>query len=189
MPGIMEFLFGGGDSLEKINNFSPEQQGAYQQIMNALFGPGAQGGGAYGQATQSLMDLLDPSSEAYEKFAAPYMRQFNEEIIPGLAEQYAGLSPQGGALSSSGFGQALGSAAGGLQERLASLRTGLQQQGRGEAFGQANQAMGYQPFQYMQHQGTAGLIPSALAGFTGSLGQAGFGSLGGFSNQIRGLFK
>lgn len=189
MPSIGEWLFGGGDRLEKIDNFSPEQKSAYQQIMNSLFG-GADGqGGAYGQSMKNLMDLLDPSSDAYERMSAPYMRQFNEEIIPGLAEQYAGLSPMGGALSSSGFGQALGSAAGGLQERLAALRQqGMQQAGQ-QIQQQGNQAMQYQPFQYRQTQGGAGILPSLLSGLTGSLGQAGFGSLGGFANQIGGMFR
>ena len=70
-------------------------------------------------------DLMSPTSQAYQNFAAPEMRNFNEETMPDIAEQFAGV----GGLSSSGFQQAATGAGAGLQERLAALRSGLQMQG------------------------------------------------------------
>jgi hypothetical protein len=84
------------------------------------------------QATQTenmgqnfLQNLMNPSQESTQQFAAPYMRQFNEQIVPGLANQFAGT----GSLNSSGFQQALGSAGSDLMERLAALKGNLGLQG------------------------------------------------------------
>lgn len=177
MASIWDFLFGSEDKLDRVSNYSPEQENAFQKIMSMLYGDQ----GLYNQASSSLMDLLNPSSDAYNKFAAPYMRQFQEEIIPQLAEQYA-AGAHGGALTSSGFGQALGSAGAGLQEKLAALRAGLQQEGRQQAFGQSREAMGYQPFSYYQRPGSMGLVPSLFGAAVGGLTQ---GLGGGLFNSLR----
>ena len=55
------------------------------------------------------------------------MRQFREDIMPGIAEQFAGLGA--GGLSSSGFAQETGRASTDLAERLGQLRASLRQQG------------------------------------------------------------
>ena len=84
------------------------------------------------QATQTenmgqnfLQNLMNPSQESTQQFAAPYMRQFNEQIVPQIAERFSGL----GAQRSSAFQQALGSAGGDLMERLAALKGNLGLQG------------------------------------------------------------
>lgn len=99
---------------KQISTLNPQQQ--------SLFNQQAQGLGAIQpQIMQYLQQLLSGDPSASEAFAAPYMRQFNEQIVPGIAERFAGA----GALSSSGFQQALGQAGAGLAENLASLREGL----------------------------------------------------------------
>jgi hypothetical protein len=64
-----------------------------------------------------------------------------------------------GALSSSGFGQALGGAGAGLQSQLAQMFSSLQQQAAGAQYNQfnqmANQGLNYQPFAYYQQPGGA----------------------------------
>lgn len=57
--------------------------------------------------------------EGAETFAAPVKRQFEEQIVPGLAERFSGLGS--GAQSSSAFSQALGTAGADLSERLAAM--------------------------------------------------------------------
>jgi hypothetical protein len=134
--------FGGREGgMERYDTLTKPQQGLLNQTIGQL-GPQGQLGGGYGQSLGLLQSYLNPSSQAHENFADPYMRQFNQETIPGLAERFAGQGAMGGALSSSGFGQALGSAGANLQSQLASLRTGLQQQASNQLMNQYNQMLG-----------------------------------------------
>jgi hypothetical protein len=126
MAGILDMIFGAKDQLRNVPVLTKEQQSTLSQILGQL---GQMQGptGAYGMAQNRLADLLSGGSDVYNAFAAPYMRQFQEQTIPGLAERFAGVGGRGGALSSSGFGQGLGAAGAGLQESLASMGAGLQQ--------------------------------------------------------------
>lgn len=87
----------------------------------------------YQSGQNYLQDLMSQNPEAYQRFAAPAMRQFNEQIAPGIANRFAGT----GSLSSSGFQNALAGAGADLGERLGSLRAGLQQQGVEQGLGYA----------------------------------------------------
>ena len=142
--------------LSQLDTMSPEQKQFFQQLLQML-SPEGQLGGAYQQSLGGLTDLLDPSSEAYDKLADPYMRQFEQETIPGIGEKFAGK----GALSSSGFGQSLSAAGGNLQSNLASMKTLMMQKAMQDIMsqfqGMSGQAMGAQPFAYMQKPGQKGL--------------------------------
>lgn len=163
----------------------------------------------YQQALEQLSELADyyrnimqPGGEAYQAFSAPMMRQFNEQIMPGIAEQFAGV----GGLSSSGFQQAATGAGAGLAERLAALQAGLQMQGaqglEGLSLNQANlgmlpyemrmrlaqlnqsryaTALGASPFGYVQKPESLahGFARSFLGSAGQSLGQS--IGMGGFS--------
>lgn len=107
------------------NTLGPEQQPLYQQMLAALSDKGA--GGAFGSAADYYRDLLSDDSTNFNAFAAPEMRRFNEEIIPGLSEQFAGMGS--GGLSSSGFRNAAVNAGTDLSERLGAIRAQLRQQG------------------------------------------------------------
>lgn len=172
---IGEFLFGAEEKLNKVPTMSRGQTGILNQLLKLLGGMGSQGGG-YNQAMGLLQQYLDPESEVYKNFEAPYMRQFNEQTIPQLAERFAGMGAQGGALSSSGFGQALGAAGAGLQENLASMKSGMQRQAAGDIMGQYNnllgQGLGAQPFGYHQKSASTGLVPNVLANFAQGLGKS-----------------
>lgn len=138
-----------------------------------LFGGQAAGlGTIQPQIMQYLSQLLSGSPEAMQAFEAPYMRKFQEEIVPGLAERFAGQ----GALSSSGFQQSLGQAGAGLTENLAALREGLRSQAAGQGMGAIQDLLGLQ---------TQGLVPKKksfleqlLLGLSGGVGQ-GIGMLPG----------
>ncbi len=174
MAGLFDFIFGKKEKLEKFETMSPQQQQLLSSILQQLGGEGQLGQG-YEQGLQQLMQMMDPSSEAQQRFADPYMQQFQQQTVPGLAERFAGMggSATGGALSSSGFGQALGGAAAGLQSQLAGLKSGLQHQAIGDILGQygkmAQTGLGGQPFGYQRKQSQPGLMGYwAQGGFPGA---------------------
>jgi hypothetical protein len=184
MAGLFDFLFGSSDQLKKVPTMTPQQNQLLQSLLSQLGIGGPQGntpgtaGGNYQLAQDFINQLLQGNEEAFNRYEAPYKRQFQEEIIPGLAERFAGMGALGGGLSSSGFGQALGSAGAGLSERLASLRSGLQQQAGQQATNQfnllSNLGLSAQPFGYERIQGQPGVLGQALGiglgGLTGGLG-------------------
>ena len=163
--GILGLLSGFGGAkgqkggFEQLQNMSPEQQQLLEQIMQML-GPEGQLGQGNEQAMQYLMQLLNPDSAAQQRFAQPYMNQFNQQTVPGLAERFAGAGAQGGALSSSGFGQALGSAGSDLQTKLAGLKSQLQhgasQDIMNQYRGMTGQGLGASPFTNVYKNPTGG---------------------------------
>lgn len=176
MAGLFEFLFGSGDKPQKI----PTMTGSQKNFLSSILGQlgGMQGpSSSYGLAQQRLQEQLMGGNEAYDAFAAPYMRQFQEQLVPQLAERFAGA----GALSSSSFGQALGSAGAGLQEQLASLRANQQQGAIQNAFGQYNTlaglGLGAQPFGIGIKGGQSGFIPGLIGGGVSGLMGGGYGTL------------
>lgn len=144
--------FLGGDKQKKLSNWNSQQKDFFKNY--AQNAQGMQQG--FGQATSQLQQYMDPNSSIWGDMFDPYMKQFNQETIPGIAERFAG----GGALSSSGFGQALGAAGGNLQSNLAQMKSGMMRQALMDYLGQYNQqaqgVMGAQPFSYMNQQGGGG---------------------------------
>ena len=182
---LSKFLFGGDDKIKKKSNFNPQQQQFFQQFLGQLMnlqGQGGQGGqgGGLENAFNLLQQYMDPNSQGYKDFEAPYLNEFNEQTLPGIAERFAG-GAQGGALSSSGFGQALGGAASQYKSNLTGMKQNLQKSNLMDFINtylnQTSQALGASPFMYANRPGNAGVIPGALSGFAGGLGR-GFG--GGF---------
>jgi len=117
------------EEFKQLPTLSPEQQGLFSQLMGSF---GGQEGGMQ-QLLDYYQQMMAGGPEATQAFEQPYMRQFQEQILPDIAERYGGA----GALSSSGFKQELGSAGAGLQENLAQLREML----RGQAAGGLQQMM------------------------------------------------
>lgn len=103
----------------------PEQQPLFEQAVAAGMGPGA--GGAIGTSADYYRNLLSNDNKDFNAFAAPELRQYNEEIVPGLSEQFAGMGA--GGLSSSGFRNAQIQGATDLSERLGAIRAQLRQSG------------------------------------------------------------
>lgn len=103
----------------------PEQEKLYQQLQNAGLNPGA--GGAFGTSADYYRNLLSDDSEDFNAFAAPQLRQYYEDIVPNISEQFAGMGS--GGLSSSGFQNAQVQGATDLSERLGALRASLRQSG------------------------------------------------------------
>lgn len=177
--GALGGLFGnksGGkpDKVGQIPRLLPEQQEYLKNTLAQL--QGMQGpGGNYGLSQNYLQSLLQQSPEAYARFASPYQTQFQEQILPQIAERYAGLGgPLAGAGSNSGFAQALGGAATQYQSNLAGLYAQLQQQAAQQAMGQYNtlagMGLGTQAFFPTYQPGNLGFMGTALGGIAQGVG-------------------
>lgn len=177
MPSLFENLFGTSDKISNLPLFTkPQMQGLSDLVQQAAQMRQNQSS-PYNLAQSRLQSLLSGGSDAYNAFAAPYMRQFQEQTIPGLAERFASLGGRGGALSSSGFGQSLGAAGAGLQDTLAAQAAGLQQNALSTALGDYynTQNLGLtRAFEPTYQPGTTDLFGGLLSGIGGGLGQ-GFG--------------
>lgn len=169
--GVGDFFMGKPQRFEQVNPYTKSQMGVQNQLENAA----QSRGGAFNNASNYYNDLLSNNSSDMEAFAAPEMRRFNEQIIPDLAEQFAGLGAGGSGLSSSGFQNQLGRAGADLSERLAAMRANLRQNAA-----QGLQNIGTQALNpYMQNinvPAQQGLLQTALpaaisgaaTGFTGA---------------------
>lgn len=153
--GALTGFFGGKDKMKKVPTLSKGQQALLDRI-NQMLDPNGQLGKGYGDALSLQQQYMDPSSEAVKQFTQPYMDQFNNRTIPGLAERFAGFGAMGGGLSSSGFGQSLSTAAGELQNQLAQIHGNLGMQASNNMMNQYNNqtqtALNAQPFGYAKPQ-------------------------------------
>lgn len=123
MSGISNFLFGGNAKHERVSTLLPQQQPLADQAIKAGLKPGA--GGAFGDAADYYRNNLSDNPADFQAFANPALRQYNEDIVPGLSEQFAGMGA--GNLNSSGFRNAQIQGATDLSERLGALRAQLRQ--------------------------------------------------------------
>jgi hypothetical protein len=166
--GISDFLFGQPEKLEKLPTLSDEQM----SLLNQLLGASGQGLGDYGEL---LRGYLSGSPESYQKFEAPLMRQFQQEIVPSIAERFTGIGGQ----RSNAFSQALGQAGGSLSEKLASLRGQLQMQSGQQLQGLLGLGLGAKPFGYRETPGTSGFLEPVLSGLGTAAGMYFGGPAGG----------
>ena len=152
------------DNLRKVPTGTPEQEAAHNRTLAQSMGMAEEGGG-YNLSQDYYNKLLGPDrQQALDEFSDPYIRQFQEQITPRIAERFAGA----GALSSSGFGQALGGASSDLQSRLAQMFSQLQSQAaeaQTHQYNQLNQTgLNYEPFAYVKEEGSKGGLGSFFEG-------------------------
>jgi hypothetical protein len=177
MPGFFKsignFFTGTPEKRENVSTLRPEQEQAFQQLQNSIKGQGA--GGAFGQSADYYRNLLGDDSSDFNAFAAPQIRQYNEDIVPGLSEQFAGMGA--GGLNSSGFRNAQTQGATDLAERLGAIRANLRQ-GAAQGLQNLGQAgLGNFSQNMVTQQGSPGLLGN-LAPAIGS----GIGSY--FGNKV-----
>jgi hypothetical protein len=163
---LKDWLFGSGPDLKKKpTGTQAQQQFGGNDLIQLLQQMMGQGGGL-NSANQYDQGLLQGNQgqpgSAYDQFSSPYLQQFQEQVLPQIAERFAGQ----GALSSSGFGQTLGGAGAGLQSQLAQLFSQLQGQASGRQQNQFQNlsqiGLGYSPFAYHEKQGTTGFVAPYL---------------------------
>lgn len=177
-----DFLFGSPEKHERVSTLGKDQEPLLQQLLASLQGRGA--GGGFGSSADYFYNILNDNPELMQQFMAPEMRRFNEQTIPGLAEQFAGMGS--GGLSSSGFRNAAVNAGTDLQERLGAIRAGLKQNAASGLSGLGQQGLGNYTQDVATQQGSPGLfstigpgIGTAIGGaFGGPIGAA-FGGLAG----------
>ena len=161
-PQIQSLM--GRDPRSFIAGFNPTQQLAQQMGTGAAIG--AQG--LVGEGQQAFRQALDPMSAiqspffagAYQAAVNPFIRNFQQDIIPGIRSQAQGVGQVGG--SREGIAQGL--ATQGLQSQLGDIASqmgqnaftqGLQQ--RTAALGLLPQTLqaGFAPSEYLSQIGTA----------------------------------
>lgn len=196
MPGLSDFLFG---TQSKMKNFNKQSVGSLEQLLQ---GGGLENSPLFGAGTNFLQNLLSNSPDAFSAFEAPYLQRFEQQIIPGIAERFAGMGTGAGAGSSSSLNQALGQAGRNLQTDLAGLRSGLQMQALPQAFQYAQgplqnilAAAGLIPGQYYERPGQGGFVQGISNAFAQGAGQgltggglSGLGSLGNLFGGSSGGF-
>ncbi len=181
---ISNFLTGTPEKREQVSNLTHSQLGIQNQLQGAAKRRGA--GGAFGTSADYYRDLLGNNSEDFNAFQAPELRRFNEQIIPDLAEQFAGFGA--GSLSSSGFRNAAVGAGADLSERLGAIRAALRQQGA-QGLNQIGQQALTPHAQYQTTQpGSEGLLSSIAPSIGTGIG-AGIGSpigsaIGNFTGNL-----
>lgn len=156
---FMDFMFGRGPQMQNVNLLTPQQQ----QLQGQYGAMAGQGGDAY---FNYLMSILSNDPGAFEQFERPIMRQFEQQVVPGISERFAGMG-SGGAMSSSGLNQSLGQAGQQLSENLAAMRQGLKMQAGQGVMSMLNPAM-QQSFQPQQQSGQMGWLPMFMAQAAGS---------------------
>lgn len=158
MPGFFKsignFFAGTPEKRENVSTLRPEQEEAFQQLLNSIKGQGA--GGAFGQSSDYFRNLLGDDSADFNSFAAPQMRQYNEDIVPGLSEQFAGMGA--GGLNSSGFRNAQTQGATDLAERLGAIRANLRQSGAQGLQNLGQMGLGNFSQNMVTQPGTSGLL-------------------------------
>lgn len=163
-------LLGSPEQNYQQSLLTKQQQPILTNVINAAKNQGA--GGAFGTSADYYRDLLSNDSQTNAMMAAPELRRFNEEIVPDLSEQFAGMGS--GALSSSGFRNAAVNAGTDLSERLGAIRAQLRSQGAAGLAGIGQQALGQ--YQENIHRPAT---PGLLQGFAQGAGQAVGSYLGG----------
>ena len=182
MAGFFDTLFSGSEpEYEQISNLTPSQLKIQKERERA-----AKGG--FGQAADYYRGNLGSTPQDYAAFAAPELRQFREQTVPDLAEQFAGMGS--GGLSSSGFRNAAVGAGADLGERLGSIRAQLRERAAQGLQGLSEGALNPHTQWQQTQAGSEGLLSQALPGLLTAAGTAlGGPPLGALGNFAGNLFK
>jgi len=175
-----------GKEGEQKSSYSPQAQQGLEDALKVLqqlkTGADVRQNQGYGQGMEFFNSLFnDP--EFFRKFEAPAKRQYEEEIIPGLANRFASEG-SGGSLGSTGFRNQLAREGSNLETNLAAMRGGMQQQAIPQMYQYAQgPAQNYQsllsgstqPTQNIYQPPTAGGAANMWAGMSSALMQ-GYGN-------------
>ena len=174
---IGRFFTGSPEKHKRVSTLLPGQQPGFEQLQGSISGPGA--GGAFGTAADYYRDLLSNDSQTAQQMFAPEQRRFNEEIIPGLSEQFAGMGAGGSGLSGSGFRNAAVNAGTDLSERLGAIRAQLRQQGAAGLAGIGQLGLGNYSQDVMTQPGSQGFLSNVAPAVGQGIGMAIGGPVGG----------
>ncbi len=176
------FLMGTPEKRENVSTLRPEQEPLFEQAVNAGLGEGA--GGAFGSSADYYRDLLSNDSQTMNQLSAPEMRRFNEQTIPDIGEQFAGMGS--GGLSSSGFQNAAIGAGTDLSERLGAIRASLRQQGAQGLQNIGQMGLNNYSQNMVTQPGSEGFLSSVAPAAGTAIGTAIGGPVGGAMGNISG---
>jgi len=159
------FAFGERDKARNMDRLSPEQQQLFQSVMQSLMGEDGQFSDMFGQFNP------EEAADVFQQGVAnPAMRNFNQQVIPGIQQAFA---DQG---ASSGLNNSLATAGRDLSENLSSQLAMFinqqkmnQNQNRMQGLNYGLNTQQYNP--YIQ-QGYGGLIPGVINSFAQGAGKA-----------------
>ena len=176
MPKLSHVLWGKKEKNYQQTLLHPEQQKIQQQLEDASQRRGA--GGAFGESADYYRDLMEQDPRVMQQMDAPEMDRYNNEIVPGLSEQFGGM----GGLSKESFRDAASNNSESLSERLRAMRSGLRMQGAQGLSNMANFAL-RPTVENIHRPETSGMFQSFAKGLAG----AGVRAAGDyFSNEQRG---
>lgn len=188
-----------GSPGEQKSSFSKQQRGGINDILASI--KNMRGGAQdvtqnpqFQMGNEFLSNLFNDQN-FFNNIEAPALRQFNEEIAPGIANRFASMG-SGGSTDSSAFRNQINREGANLAQNLSAQRTGMQMQALPQAYGAAqqpfsnlmsmySQALGqpmmnqYQPPSMGMFGGLAAPFAQGAASYWG--GQGGQG--GGFPGQ------
>lgn len=180
----MGFMTGEKSRLKKFETQNKGQKNLHSELFKHLnmHGSGIENQPMYQQGSDFLSRIMSQDPETMKQFEAPMMRQFNEQVVPGLAERFSGM----GARSSSAFNQSMGQAGASLSEQIASMRANLGMGAAQQAFGYAQMpfqqmmqktqlAMGTDPWGYQALEGRTGAGQGFVSGIGQGIGRLAFG--------------
>lgn len=147
LMALMTAISGVGSALtsnqgRQSSTFNKGQRSAIDDILSSIKGmKGSAQDITQNQNYQTGQDWLqsmfnDP--EFFKNFEAPAMRQFNEEILPGVANRFASQG-SGGSLGSTAFRNQIGRESSNLATNLAAMRGQMQQQAIPQLLGYSQQ--------------------------------------------------
>lgn len=169
----MSFFSGSPAEYEQVSNLTRSQLKNQKDLERSTRG-------GFSDVANYYRGNLSDNPADFQAFAAPEMRRFNEQIIPGLSEQFAGMGA--GGLSSSGFRNAAVGAGTDLSERLASIRAGLRQNAAQGLQGLSQASLNPHTSYQMTDPGSQGLFGSIGQGLGAAI--PGFLSGGGFGGMF-----
>jgi hypothetical protein len=175
-----------GQPGEQKSSYSPGAQGgledALKMVQQMKGGSDIRQNQQYQQGNEWFNSLFnDP--EFFKSFEAPARRQFEEEIVPGVANRFAAQG-SGGSLGSTGFRNQMAREGSNLETNLAAMRGGMQQQAIPQMLGYAQQPFqnyqsllgtATQPTQNIYQPPNAGGMANILQGLSGAFMQ-GYGN-------------
>jgi len=170
MSTSSNFWMGTPAKTEQLPTMSPQQQQMFEGLLSMVQGQ-------QGNVSKYMNDLFSDDPQALQRMFAPAQREFQEQTIPGIAEQFSGMGS--GAQSSSAFGQTLGAAGASLSEKLASMREGLRSQGMSSFQNMMQQGLSKEPFAYQQTPRQPGFLESVIGPALGATGSAAGSYFGG----------
>lgn len=166
----------------EVQNLSPEQQQAFSSLFQGL-------------DPRGLGEILGNPEEQNrffdEAIQAPQLKQFQEDFLPQIQEQFAG------ATSGSGFNRAIGRALSDFESSLASQRAGFQRQSLQDQQALLQNLLGINATTPILEEGQPGLgatlgggLGNVLGTFAGGVAGKAGGALGSqLGTRIGDLFK